>query len=288
VFKKVLNLEKIKIHVEDLKEFIHQVSLYYHNNPYHNFKHAISVLQFTYLMVIKTDAKKFLSDYEIFGLLIAALVHDIDHPGHNNLFEINNRSHLALKYNDKSVLENHHCSLAFFLIHSKNIQLLRNLEEKDFAVVREMIIECVLSTDMNLHNDLVKKIENKFFDGWVWESYQDRLLFSKIIIHIADISNQVRPFDVSMEGSLALKREFQFQIEKEKELNLPSAEYMKLTDNKSFYASEHFFSSNVVKPMWNILIELFPNLEEYKKHIDVNISRWKQLLNGELENVLNI
>jgi 3',5'-cyclic-nucleotide phosphodiesterase len=235
-------------------------------------------------LIIKTDAKKFLSNYELFGLAIASFVHDIDHPGHTNLFEVNFKSHLALKYNDKSVLENHHCSLAFFLIHSKQVQLLRNLDEKDFATVREMIIECVLSTDMKFHTDLIKNLENKFMLGskskWDWESKSDRLLFAKIITHTSDISNQVRPFEVSMEGSLALKKEFTLQIEKEKKLNLPSLDYMKLIDDKTFYSSEHFFSQNTVKPIWNVLVEMFPNLSEYKEHLETNIVRWKELVNG--------
>ena len=280
IFKNMFDFTELKINLESLKEFIHQVSLYYHNNPYHNFKHAIAVLQFTYLLIIKTESKKFMSNYELFGLMIASFVHDIDHPGHTNFFEVNLKSHLALKYNDKSVLENHHCSLAFFIIHSKNIQLFRNLEEKDFIRVREMIVECVLSTDMKFHTDLVNNLENKFISGWDWRNKIDKLLFSKIIIHTADISNQVRPFEVSMEGSIALRREFAVQIEKEEKLNLPSLEYMKLNDDKSFYSSEHLFSQNTVKPIWNVLVEMFPNLNEYKEHLEINIVRWKELLNN--------
>ena len=280
IFANMFNLTELKINYDSLKEFIYQVSLYYHNNPYHNFKHAISVLQFTYLMIIKTDAKKFMSNYELFGMMIASFVHDIDHPGHTNFFEVNIKSYLALKYNDSSVLENHHSSLAFFIIHSKNIQLLRNLEEIDFITVREMIIECVLSTDMKFHADLVKNLENKLIVGWNWESKIDKLLFAKIIIHTADISNQVRPFEVSIEGSLALRKEFAVQIEKEQQLNLPSLEYMKLSDDKIFYSSEHNFSVNTVKPIWNVLVKMFSNLNEYREHLDANIIRWGELLNG--------
>ena len=280
IFTGILDLPGLKINYDSLKEFIHQVSLYYHNNPYHNFKHAISVLQFTYLLLIKTNASKFLSQYEIFGLMVASFVHDIDHPGHTNFFEINIKSHLALKYNDNSVLENHHCSLAFYLIHSKNIQLFKNLDEGDFAIIRETIIECVLSTDMKHHNDLVLSLGNKFCSGWNWESKIDRLLFLKTLIHTADLSNQVRPFDVSKEGSLALRREFSVQIEKEQKLNLPSLDFMKLNDDRSFYSSEHFFSQNTVKPLWNVLVEMFPILNEYYEHLDLNINKWKELLNG--------
>ena len=54
-----------------------------------------------------------MSDLEIFTSLIAAIIHDFDHTGTTNNFHINSGSGLALLYNDRAVLENHHVS-AFF------------------------------------------------------------------------------------------------------------------------------------------------------------------------------
>lgn len=275
-----IDLKKINIKSESMKKFIFQVSLYYYNNPYHNFKHAVSVLQFVHLLINKIGLRKYFSDFEIFGLLVAALVHDIGHPGHTNLFEINNKSHLALKYNDKSVLENHHCSLTFYLIHSKEISLFENLSQHEFSIVRNMIIECVLATDMKHHNDLVKGLENKFILNY--ETPQDRLLLGKILLHIADLSNQLRPFDISYQGSIALKNEFTNQIKKEEMLNLPIQDFMKLTSDKSFYSSEYYFCSNVVKPLWNLVVKLFPELDEYSNNLYTNINKWKKLLDEEI------
>lgn len=39
---------------------------------------------------------------------MAALSHDVDHPGLNNGFLVNTLDEMALLYNDQSVLENHH------------------------------------------------------------------------------------------------------------------------------------------------------------------------------------
>jgi hypothetical protein len=280
IFKKNFDFESIGINLNSFKRFVFMVSNYYHNNPYHNFSHAVTVLQFIHLLTNKFNITKYLSVYEIFGLFVAALVHDIDHPGHTNLFEINNRSHLALKYNDKSVLENHHCSLAFYLIHQRNVQLLKDFDQVNFSIVRETIVECILSTDMKHHNDLIKGLEEKFYNGWDWTNIKDRILLVKTLIHLADLSNQVRPFEVSLQGSTALRNEFANQITKEEQLNLPTQEYMKLNSDKTFYNSEHYFSSNIVKPVWNILIELFPELEEFYKNLNENIAKWKELYNN--------
>jgi len=275
-----IDLQKINIRIENMKKFIFHISFHYYNNPYHNFKHAVSVLQFVHLLINKIEIRKYFSDFEIFGLLVAALVHDVGHPGHTNLFEINNKSHLALKYNDKSVLENHHCSLTFYLIHSKEINLFENLNQSDFSIVRNMIIECVLSTDMKYHEELVKNLENNFSTVCECKTPNDKILLGKILIHIADLSNQVRPFNISYQGSIALMNEFSNQIKKEEQLNLPIQDYMKLTSDKSFYSSEYYFSSIVIKPMWNLLVEIFPELEEYYNNLNSNINKWKELLNN--------
>jgi hypothetical protein len=48
---------------------------------------------------------------EILGSIIAAVCHDLDHPGLNEKFLIATQSHLAGLYNNTSVLENHHWSM---------------------------------------------------------------------------------------------------------------------------------------------------------------------------------
>ena len=50
-------------------------------------------------------------------MYLAAAVHDTDHPGYSNVFLINTKNKMALRYNDKSVLENHHVALAFDIMH---------------------------------------------------------------------------------------------------------------------------------------------------------------------------
>lgn len=56
------------------------------------------------------------SDLNILAGFLACLCLDVAHPGVNNPFLIAMKHTKALRYNDKNVLENHHCAIAFKLL----------------------------------------------------------------------------------------------------------------------------------------------------------------------------
>ena len=131
-----------------------------------------------------------MSDLEIFTSLIAAIIHDFDHTGTTNNFHINSGSELALLYNDRAVLENHHVSAFFRQVKSQNIckimneilaiqtcihkfhiiffrmmqkhdcNIFNNMQKTDFREFRNLIIEMVLHTDMSQHFTQLKAMKN--------------------------------------------------------------------------------------------------------------------------------
>jgi cAMP-specific phosphodiesterase 4 len=54
--------------------------------------------------------------HHIFSFFFAAIIHDMAHPGTNNGYSINTGDKIAIRYNDKSVLENMHVAEAFKLL----------------------------------------------------------------------------------------------------------------------------------------------------------------------------
>jgi calcium/calmodulin-dependent 3',5'-cyclic nucleotide phosphodiesterase len=67
-------------------------------------------------------------------MLFAAAVHDFEHTGTTNNFHVQTRSRLAMIYNDRSVLENHHLSVAFRLLQNPDIDILMGLAPDEFKV----------------------------------------------------------------------------------------------------------------------------------------------------------
>uniref|UniRef100_K3WQH5 Phosphodiesterase n=1 Tax=Globisporangium ultimum (strain ATCC 200006 / CBS 805.95 / DAOM BR144) TaxID=431595 RepID=K3WQH5_GLOUD len=152
---KVLGITK-----QTMQNFIMVIKDNYHPNPFHNFLHAFSVVHTAYLLLSTTEASRMLRPLDIAGCLIAALCHDVDHPGHTNGYEIASGSQLAMLYSDESVLERHHAYTTFKLISKeKNANILEKLSAADYRHIRKVIITAILGTDMANHFKFCETLE---------------------------------------------------------------------------------------------------------------------------------
>jgi len=72
-----------------------------------------------------------LKDTELFAVILGAIIHDFQHPGRNNAFEVATQSPLAINYNDISVLENHHLASAFRLLKDPETDILSGMTAQE-------------------------------------------------------------------------------------------------------------------------------------------------------------
>ena len=76
---------------------------------------CIQCVESTYIVyiIVHISLQNTLEPMDEIAALIAAAVHDIDHPGFTNSFLCNASDSLAVLYNDIAVLESHHAALSF-------------------------------------------------------------------------------------------------------------------------------------------------------------------------------
>ena len=72
---------------------------YHDSNPYHNSVHAADVTQAMHCFLQEGAIRKHLTPIEAMCALLAAVSHDLDHPGVNQNFLVATKSHLASLYN---------------------------------------------------------------------------------------------------------------------------------------------------------------------------------------------
>ena len=102
---------------------------------------------------------------EVMSILLAAAIHDYDHPGYTNAFLIAKGDPLAILYNDKSVLENHHVAAAWkLMISDSRIYFLSALEP-------EMIM-----VNFNIFKSNAVGIREK----WIFKNFRG-LFYDKVI-----------------------------------------------------------------------------------------------------------
>lgn len=80
----------------------------------------------------------------------------MDHSGRTNGFEIARLSKLAIRYNDDSVLENHHVSVMYKILSKDKYNILNNVSQEQFNTIRKHVITNILATDMKKHFDIIK------------------------------------------------------------------------------------------------------------------------------------
>lgn len=268
-------------------------------NPFHNFRHAIDVLQAThYFLKVLNEFSEFkISKIESFTLLLSSLGHDLGHPGITNAFLSNYSSPLSKEF-PSSLLENYHLLkfkkiLIPFLKQCINDDLLvvKNLDLRNF---NELLHSAIIATDMAKHDEFVKKISILETD---FNNFQ---LLACILIKCADISNVCRLLNTSCKWGLSLGEEFKQISQLENYRNSPAKnisllddshiknhfkkliknidvdEGIKLVDNLS--NNQMFFINVFAREFFTKVSNSIPQLNFLKHHLLENATFWETVI----------
>lgn len=277
-------IERFNVNPEKLERFIMTIRDNYKANPYHNFRHAFDVTQTVYSLLTAMGAAQYLGHLDAFALLISALCHDVCHPGTNNAFQINTNTELAIQYNDRSVLENMHCSFTFKLLQHDELNILEGLSTEERKEIRKLIIHCILATDPATHFESLSKLQQRIGSGkpFLRESEEDRKMILEALIHLSDISNISKPWEVSKQWSVVLGNEFFMQGDMERERDMPVAPFMDRTKATTAKTSANFIDF-VGGPLFRAVSGVLPNLSVAVGYMTANRTKWEEALNESEE-----
>ncbi|XP_041481581.1 calcium/calmodulin-dependent 3',5'-cyclic nucleotide phosphodiesterase 1A-like [Lytechinus variegatus] len=240
---------KFKIPHSVLGAFLDAMELGYskYGNPYHNLLHAADVTQTVHHMLARMGLVHWLSDLEIFASLLAAIIHDFEHTGTTNAFHVNTKSDMAMFYNDRAVLENHHISSSFRLMRDDERNILANLSKEEYTELRNLVIDMVLATDMSFHFQQIKQMKAMISTT----EALDKPKVMALTLHCADISHPSKEWKFHYKWTTLLIREFFRQGDREREMGLPISP---LCDRNSTLLAESQigFIDFIVDPSMNV------------------------------------
>ncbi|KAG9392738.1 3'5'-cyclic nucleotide phosphodiesterase [Carpediemonas membranifera] len=251
----------------------------YYNNEYHCSAHATDVVQAVYWMLSCEGAGMgdYLTPLEKFALIFAAAIHDYGHIGVNNAFISNYSGPISIRYSDRSNLEAFSLACVFQIMSDPAYSLISDDDTR--LAFRDLVISCVLATDMAKHNDEVHLMKEKLASGAFTAPITeaaDGLLLMKLIMKAADVSNPARPRLVYLAWTKRIVSEFFVQGDAEKALGQPLGpcnDRAKLC----FRSNQRGFIDFVTRPLFQMLQEIAPEPCRFKcvlANLTANYNYW--------------
>uniref|UniRef100_A0A8C0WGA1 Phosphodiesterase n=1 Tax=Castor canadensis TaxID=51338 RepID=A0A8C0WGA1_CASCN len=278
-----------------MRSWLQVIEASYHpSNPYHNSTHSADVLHATAYFLSRERIKETLDPMDEVAALIAATIHDVDHPGRTNSFLCNAGSELAILYNDIAVLESHHAALAFQLTARDECNIFKNMERSDYRMLRQGIIDMVLATEMTKHFEHVNRFVNSVTKplaaleeneemnkdqeaiATMLRTPESRTLIKRMLIKCADVSNPCRALDHCLEWAARISEEYFSQTDEEKQRDLPVVMPVFDRNTCSIPKSQISFIDYFITEMFDAW-DAFVDLPDLMQHLDDNFNYWKRL-----------
>jgi len=248
-----------------------------------------------------TCANLALNHHDRFGLLCAAVCHDVGHPGLNNNFLKETRHELALRYNDASPLENMHCTKLFNIAATKEeANIFGGCNREGYKDIRKTVVSTILHTDMVHHMQMIKDVQlqveihseiidevridpnkskEKLARTMVHIANKDadgKALILQLFMHSADVSNPVKPFKICQAWAMRCLEEFFAQGDQEKALRIP-VQMLNDREKVNKPQSQIGFIEFVVSPLISLQLKMMPALKPLGHQLARNQIEWMKI-----------
>lgn len=277
LFKKYNLIDKFKISETKLTNFLKCIESGYQDMPYHNAQHGVDVTRAMHYFLWTGGLRKHMTDQELFAAITGSIIHDYDHPGTDNLYLVKSKESRALLYNDKSVLENHHAAQASILAMKEENNIFKNISSAEHSVVRKIIIDLVLATDLSTHGEVVQQFNTTVAGGNMDLSKDDnRRLALKMALKCGDLNHAAKPIALHKIWSMKVTEEFYRQGDMERSAGLEIGAF-KDRATANLPKSQIGFMNFLVSPMYRGFMNwLDPEAKlPPLKHLDENFRHWK-------------
>jgi hypothetical protein len=279
LFEKHNLFKACKINKLKFLNFTKTIQSGYKKVQYHNKTHGADVAQTIYFFLMKGDwmTKGEIDNLDLISMILGGSIHDYEHPGYNAAFLMKTNDKLTIRYNDISILENHHLAASFELLNHTENNFFEKLPTEDIKDVRKTMIETVLSTDMSRHFADLGKFKSRIASQNFDPSGSDKVICLSMGMHIADISNPSKKWDISFKWTEWLYEEFFAQGDKERDLGMQISDLMDRT-TINIAKSSIGFVDVIVEPAYVAFCKFLPHVQENLDNISANKSKWQNLV----------
>lgn len=205
---------------------------------------------------------------------------------------------IAIRYNDRSPLENMHCCKLFETTCQEGADVFQGVSQQHYREVRKLIIEVILHTDIVQHPGMVKELELLYeMNARIFEAKdgdalseqevellstnEHKKLLGKLLMHTSDISNPVMPFEIAQVWATHVLNEYFAQGEQEKKLGIP-VQILNDRDNVNRPHSQIGFIEFIVAPLVTAQVKIIPAWRDTSFNLEENLKRWEAMWQQEV------
>ncbi|HKI99788.1 MAG TPA: 3',5'-cyclic nucleotide phosphodiesterase [bacterium] len=276
LFRQEGSADALGVDVERLRGFIRKVSRHYRENPYHNFHHAADTVNTVGWMISRPVLKANLPLHYRFLLMLTALIHDVEHPGHNNQWEVQTQSMLAQEYENVAVLEKHSYAVTLRIMADPAYDLFLPFGQDTAERWLRVMEEIVLATDFAVHRQFLDDFRifmaehlpdfgNEAFLSWV----------ARAVMKAADIANTSKPFPQARLWGERVMMEFWAQGVMEKQHNLPVGP-LNDPETVQLNAAQAGFIRFAAMELFELLSAIDPGLQEMVDNLRSNMQVYEE------------
>ncbi|KAJ8605890.1 hypothetical protein CTAYLR_000599 [Chrysophaeum taylorii] len=242
---------------------------------YHNFRHGADVM----LVVGHFLQSGLVGALDSFAVAVAALGHDVCHPGVNNAYHVAAQLELAVRYSDVAVLEAHSAAVTSKILRDRKV--LEGLPETQFRRVRFVVTSTILATDMAGHSKLMERLT-----ALEHVAPEDAGFMCDVMLHCADVSNPARSWGISKKWSDRVCEEFFKQGDRERREGRPVSPNMDRETTPPWKVGIGFIDF-IVQPLFNEASRFLP-LDDALVELRLNRARWFEIKEPPPEVVVQV
>jgi hypothetical protein len=209
-----------------------------------------------------------LTSMEKFALGVAAVCHDLEHPGVNNQELVCHYE--RFKDRQRAFLEKHHSRVAFQLMVLEEVDLLRGFSTSRYYAFRDCVFKLILATDMSRHSDYLARLQSV---QSAQASDMDRQFAMEAMLKCGDISNVIKPYGVAKKWAVRVSREFFAQGDMERERGLKITPVCDRNSNTIVQLQKNFVDF-CARPYFAAVAAAFPSLQSVLVNLQANRDMW--------------
>lgn len=173
-------------------------------------------------------------------------------------------------------MERHHFAQAMAILNTDGCNIFENLSRQEYTDCLDQMRDIILATDLAHHFRIVQELKLMVAEGYNYDNPKHHNLLTSMLVTCCDLSDQTKDWKSSKKIAELIYNEFFSQGDLEKAMGVKPSEMM---DREKAYIPElqiHFIQT-IVKPIFDLLGEMFPAARETAEAVDNNKMYWERV-----------